>query len=233
MKAFHNNSLIKELYLTRLNKHYKADEIIKGQYWKNGKGCAVGCTIHSSKHKNYESELGIPICLAYLQDRIFEGLTNELAKKFPLQFLSAINVGSDLKNVSKLFMIWVLTDSKYGALQYAEEKKVIQDVADAISKDMVTPVSVEEWEELRKNAYDAYPAASIAASNSAASNSAVYASVYAYSVAAYSVVSASAFASGYSNAVNTAANACISNNTISKWYIAASKKLIELLEEAN
>ena len=131
MEAFHNNPSIKEYYITRLNEHYKADEIIQGQYWENGKGCAVGCTIHSGDHNKYELELGIPTCLAYLQDTIFENVPNELAKEFPIQFLSAIKVGADLKNVSNLFMIWVLTDSKYGVIKYADNKKIVQDIADA------------------------------------------------------------------------------------------------------
>ena len=156
MEAFHNDPSIKEKYLTRLNEHYQADEIIQGQYWENGKGCAVGCTVHSSDHKNYELELGIPKNIAYLQDGIFESLPNKLAKKFPLQFLSAIKVGADLKNVNNLFTIWMLTDKKYGVLQYAKDKKVIQDIADAFEQDMVTPVSAEKWAELRENDYDAY-----------------------------------------------------------------------------
>lgn len=39
MKAFHNKQKIKDLYLKRLKDHYDADEIIKGTYWENGKGC--------------------------------------------------------------------------------------------------------------------------------------------------------------------------------------------------
>jgi len=37
--AFHGKSTIKKKYLARVNKHAKADEIIKGIYWENGKGC--------------------------------------------------------------------------------------------------------------------------------------------------------------------------------------------------
>ena len=152
MEAFHNDPSIKEKYLTRVQAHYKADEIIQGKYWENGKGCAVGCTIHSSDHKNYELELGIPKNIAYLQDGIFESLPNNLAKKFPLQFLSSIKVGADLKNVNNLFTIWMLTDKKYGVLQYVKDKKVIQDIADAFEQDMVSPVSAEKWAELKKDA---------------------------------------------------------------------------------
>ena len=229
MKAFHNNPSIKEKYITRLQAHYQADEIIKGQYWQNGKGCAVGCTIHSSYHKNYESELGIPKNIAYLQDRIFEGLPNELAKEFPLQFLSSIKVSADLKNVSKLFMIWLLTDSKYGVIKYADNKKVIQDVADAFSRDMVNTVSVEEWKELRKNANDA-------AGTTTSANSASYA---AYTAASYAASTSYYAASTVFSVAATAAYyaaytaAYFVENTKSEYYIAASNKLIELLKNSN
>jgi len=63
MLAFHNNPAIKEKYLARVRAHRVADEIVKGRYWENGKGCAVGCTLHSGKHMSYESELGIPVAL--------------------------------------------------------------------------------------------------------------------------------------------------------------------------
>ena len=80
MKAFHGDPKIKAKYLRRIRKHYKADQIVKGQYWENGKGCAVGCTIHSSNHRAYETELGIPRAIAKLEDGMFEELPDELAK---------------------------------------------------------------------------------------------------------------------------------------------------------
>jgi len=43
MKAFHNKIEIKELYITRVRAHKEADELVKGKYWSDGKGCAVGC----------------------------------------------------------------------------------------------------------------------------------------------------------------------------------------------
>jgi hypothetical protein len=76
MKAFHNKPEIKEEYLQRIRTHKAADQIIHGSYWENGKGCAVGCTIHGNDHSRYETELGIPKNIAYLEDSIFEGLSN-------------------------------------------------------------------------------------------------------------------------------------------------------------
>ncbi len=90
MQAFNNDQKIKEFYLSRIREHYKADEIIKGAYWENGKGCAVGCTIHSSNHEDYEKIFGIPISLARLEDSIFERLENSLAKEWPLKFLESM-----------------------------------------------------------------------------------------------------------------------------------------------
>ena len=95
MLAYHNDPSIKEKYLLRVRSHAAQDEIIKGKYWENGKGCAVGCTVHSSNHSAYETELGIPAWLARVEDRLFEGMPLARAKLWPEQFLSAIRPGAD------------------------------------------------------------------------------------------------------------------------------------------
>ncbi len=84
MQAYHNKPEIKETYLQRVRAHKAADEIIKGTYWEDGKGCAVGCTIHDSDHSRYEAELGIPEWLARVEDVIFEGLPNRRASLWPI-----------------------------------------------------------------------------------------------------------------------------------------------------
>lgn len=40
MVAFHNDPKIKAIYVKRVKAHQEADEIIKGKYWEEGKGCA-------------------------------------------------------------------------------------------------------------------------------------------------------------------------------------------------
>ena len=100
MKAFHDDQKIKDKYLKRVADHQAADEIIKGDYWtRDGKGCAVGCTIHGSSHAAYETELGIPKWIAHLEDRIFEGLPIARAKQWPKEFLLTITPGQDLEKV--------------------------------------------------------------------------------------------------------------------------------------
>jgi len=95
LQAFLNSDTIKTKFITRLQKHHKLDQIIKGQYWENGKGCAIGCTIHSNNHNCYEIELGIPEWVARLEDTLFEGMPNDKAKEFPLKLLQSIPIGFD------------------------------------------------------------------------------------------------------------------------------------------
>ena len=110
--AFKNTEITKPKIMAQLRAHAKADEIIKGQYWKDGKGCAVGCTIHSGNHAEYESRFGIPQMLARLEDCIFEGLPNDEAKKWPIRFISAVEPASNLSRVGWQFLHWLLTDEK-------------------------------------------------------------------------------------------------------------------------
>ena len=112
MLAFTGTSVTKPAILKQLRAHAKSDEIVKGQYWKAGKGCAVGCTIHGSNHALYESYFGVPQMLARLEDCIFEGLPNAEARKWPMRFMWAIQPGADLSRVGWQFLHWLLTDEK-------------------------------------------------------------------------------------------------------------------------
>ena len=134
--AFHGDAAIKAKYLTRVELHAAADEIIHGKYWEYGKGCAVGCTVHSSNHAAYESELGIPIMLARLEDRLFEGMANGDSKKFPGRFLSVITPGADLSRVGWQFLYWLLTEelASRDDPRIAKEIKACADVLIPLTK---------------------------------------------------------------------------------------------------
>ena len=108
--AYHNDQANKDAIIQQLVEHRDADQIIKGRYWEHGKGCAVGCTVHSSNHMDYEKLFGIPVALARLEDTIFEGLPNDVAKEWPIRFMTAIQPGKDLSLVSWKFLHWILTD---------------------------------------------------------------------------------------------------------------------------
>ena len=155
--SFHGEQEIKDMYLTRLKGHYEADEIIKGTYWQHGKGCAVGCTIHSNLHRNYETELGIPSVLAYIQDSLFELMTNEQAKEFPIKFLEAIPVGVNLKNVWIKLIIWLLIDFENGVINVVKldtEKRLIEDIAGVFKLSLTEKVSNIIWNDLIRNLRD-------------------------------------------------------------------------------
>ena len=56
MLAYHNDPALKAKLLADLQVHADADQLVKGQYWEDGKGSAVGCTLHSlgaTKTDNY------------------------------------------------------------------------------------------------------------------------------------------------------------------------------------
>src|SRR5690349_13637220 len=122
LRAFHNDPALKARYLARMEAHARADEIVQGVYWEDGKGCATGCLMHSDEpHALFPAELGIPVRIAYLADRIFEGLSNAEAQAWALDFLRCIPVGADLSLVAPRFVLWTLIDSTHGALRYATD----------------------------------------------------------------------------------------------------------------
>jgi len=136
MRAFHGDPAIKAKYVNRVQAHAAADEIIHGTYWERGKGCAVGCTIHSGKHGDYETELGVPRMLAKLEDRLFEGMANGKSKQFPARFLEAIPVGADLSRVGWQFLHWLLTEelARRNDPRVAKEIKACADVLIPLTK---------------------------------------------------------------------------------------------------
>jgi hypothetical protein len=124
LRAFHGDAVIKAKYLARIAGHAEADEIVKGLYWEHGKGCAVGCTVHSGDHAAYEAELGLPVWLARLEDAMFERLPNGEAKAFPLRFLTAIPVGADVSGVRDQFLAWLMDNPTYGTAHIATDPEV-------------------------------------------------------------------------------------------------------------
>jgi|ERR1041385_1573357 hypothetical protein len=99
MLSFHNDPAIKQKYLARVIAHRKADNLIQGIGWKNGKGCAIGCILEDYDHSRYPQELGLPIWLAMLQDIIFENLPNKESQYWPENSLAAIPIGINVEIV--------------------------------------------------------------------------------------------------------------------------------------
>ena len=133
MLSFHGKEKIKEKYLKRLKNHYDADEFVKGKYWEKGKGCAVGCTIHGSDHSRYETEIGIPEWVARVEDKIFEGLPDNIAKEWPLKFLKSIPVGVDLNKIKIQFLIFIV-ESVIDKFDHNKFHRIKSEIKKVISK---------------------------------------------------------------------------------------------------
>lgn len=244
MLSFHNDKSIKELYVNRVKLHQLADEIEQGFYWENGRGCAVGCTIHGEDHSSYERELGIPKVLSKIEDCIFENLPVEIAKLWPLKFLETINVGVDLSSVWPKFSIWLLTDEIYGVLKYVKLQKSIDailSVSEGYKNYLL--MTEEKWNLIIENTSDAYDSA----------NDDRHAHYAHYAVGPYyrffdeevdSISSAhyAAWAARYpgnpfhvdhaAQSHKRATTLAIYGNDESKHIIAQSEKLLELLRDA-
>ena len=260
LRAFHGDEKIKEKYLARVKEHARLDNIIKGQYWQYGKGCAVGCTIQCDSHLAYEIELGIPSVIARLEDIIFEKMNNNKAKTFPVKFLSSINTGADLSLVWPKFVVWLLDDPIDGVGKYiTEAKPAFNKVVDGYKRMIVgEDLSSKEWLDIREDSERERIGAASAAANYAsaaaiyAANSAVanaidnFKAAYAYAAYAYAVddlVKAAAHANAAYNAykaykanANTA-NAIDDYNAAypiaeAKNYNKQAIKLLELLKSA-
>ena len=112
-------AVTKTAFVDLMEGHREADRIVQGTYWENGRGCAVGCGLHSvraltglalshSDHAALAAQVGVPEVLERLQDRIFEGLPRELAREWPLRFAGAIPDGADLAAVWPKFAVALL-----------------------------------------------------------------------------------------------------------------------------
>ncbi len=151
MTAYHGKPEIKATYLARVRGHRAADQLIHGTYWGDGKGCAIGCTVHSRDHGAYETELGIPRPLA---------------------------PGADLHQVSDRFLYWLLIDPHEGVIRFAKldaERQAITRVGELYSQRLEgKTVDGDDWNAARKNcwhaaenAYAAYAATTTAAAYAA------------------------------------------------------------------
>jgi hypothetical protein len=96
----------------RAHAHAEADAIIQGTYERwNGhvKRCFVGCAVRdltdrdnqpTSWHAEFEHQGFGPLWLAYLGERVFEGMNPEDAARWPVRFAEALPVGASLDGLA-------------------------------------------------------------------------------------------------------------------------------------
>lgn len=123
MLSYRGDPELKAALVTEAVKHRLADRLAQGHgYWRNGKGCAVGCTLISAnsllgldvnpdQHEAYDLIFGPGSgALARLEDLIFERLPKPRAQTWPEEFLQAIPVGADLSAIQWTFPHWILKE---------------------------------------------------------------------------------------------------------------------------
>jgi len=132
MKTF--NKSTQQKYIDRATQHRKADEIIQGRYWEDGKGCAIGCLAHANEnvHIELEKQTGIPEWLSRIADTIHEGLEDGEYQKWPERFIAAVpkNKTHDYltKKVKAPFLVHVLRSSlnNFDHKKYPDVKKSVE-----------------------------------------------------------------------------------------------------------
>jgi hypothetical protein len=150
--SFHGHQSLKADVIARVTAHAIADEIIKGRYWEDGKGCFIGCVLHSDKHSEFETRYGIPTWMAKLCDVIFEGLPNGEAKKFAVEFWEAAPIGVDLNPLQHQFAVFVQRENleRVQSLDIAEALKtevigVIRRVMELHAKEFAAESAAKEF----------------------------------------------------------------------------------------
>ena len=247
--SYHGDSTLKARFVGHVEAHREADRVMQGNYGTlvDGKwrGCAVACSLRSldeisgvastdsmreyGSHSDLAERLGIPLVLARLEDRIFEGLPIEWAKHWPTRFAKAIPIGADLSLVWPKFALALLTDPEMGVIGFTKReqaKAAIQGVASLFAARISgSNPSAAQWREARKNA-DAYAADAYAAYAAAA-----YAADAAD--AAYAAYAAYAYAAAYATAADAYAYAAAAAAASRQaYYVKMADKLIQILEEA-
>jgi hypothetical protein len=171
MKSFHNDPVIKAKYISRVRAHRKADELVRGMGWDNGKGCAVGCTLEAYDHGRYPIELGIPEWLARLEDTLFEGMSQKRAMLWPEQFLAAIPLGISEKQFERLVeapFIVIVLKSTLSNFDNDKHLQVTAAINGSIALWQRSDLGSARWEKARSAAESAAWSAAWSAARSAA-----------------------------------------------------------------
>ncbi|MGH7744295.1 MAG: hypothetical protein ACREQ5_05665, partial [Candidatus Dormibacteria bacterium] len=96
MQAWHGEPKLKESALVRILEHRALDQIVQGVYWKNSRGCQLGCLTHEGEdsHKCAERLFGIEERVGYWLEQVFESLPADLAPQWVIDSIESIPVGA-------------------------------------------------------------------------------------------------------------------------------------------
>lgn len=141
LKTWHNHTAVKQRFLELAKSHQVADLFVQGQWLRTDegkqgdlyRGCKFGCLLQTATNplQNAELEMGLPLWLNSVTERIFEGLPPEEAILFPVQMIQAIPVGITTKEIYQKWAYALLVDGNHGVIKYT---KVSSRQYDAIVK---------------------------------------------------------------------------------------------------
>jgi len=124
MNAYYGSEELRNEILFEISEHQRLDNYTQRLYWNGKKGCLIGCLAKENdddQHKYLEDVYNIPKEILYLADSIFEGITVEQSKKWPMQFCSAIKTGQDLSRVRSKFAHWTLMHKGFGVITLVDD----------------------------------------------------------------------------------------------------------------
>ena len=240
-------------YLRKMEAHRAAYHLRKGTYGE-GKGhsfraCAVGCTLSDgdapgrSNHLCYPDKLGWPVWLAYLQDKIFEGLPSPEEQAWPEDLMRAIPPGlpeAVFSRIRNRFLHDMLVQQLLPLVleEGGAIRKAISGVVELFQRCLNgKAISQDEWRSAAVAARAAYAAAyaadataAIAAAYAAdaAVHTAAYAAAYAAAKAAYAADAAAEAAADAAYAADGAAARADARAAFWRW---AASHLLKLIGE--
>jgi hypothetical protein len=177
-------------------KHLEADALIKGAYWRRGKGCFIGCLTHSDNPKTAVDRFGLPQPLLRIAEDIFEALPEDEGKAFFAALPDAVE--RDGKDLSRVH--WQFLAAELRALPKVNGD--VQAVIDPVIEGMDLLSKGQEWQEaLAYAVHAAHYAAAYAV------HAAHYAAAYAARAAHYAASDAASAASDAASAAAYAARA--------------------------
>jgi hypothetical protein len=218
--AYHGDPKIKAKYLRRVRAHRRADELVQGTGWADGKGCAVGCTLDAYRHSRYPIELGIPEVLARLEDALFEQIprrNRDAWLAWPEEFLAAIKPGADLAPVWPQWAVWMLLDETHGVIRHAKGQPGCEAPIRAVANLWRNGGTPEQFRQAR---------------SAAATYAAAAAATYYAAAAAAAAADADAALAADDAADAAAAATADAAAARAKWNTAARAKLLDLLRAA-
>ena len=177
MLSYQGSKEIKQKFIDRFAAHRAADEVIQGTGFDNGRGCFIGCTMNAYDHEAFANQIG-PLWLAYLADKIFEGIPKSEAAQFGTDLLAAIPEGMDLDIVRPILgvarmdrLIKLHKDcDKYGLLDALTQVKQLHERE--ITKTADSAAYSAAYSAARSAAYSAYLARSADSAARSAADSA-------------------------------------------------------------